>query len=295
MYETFNVLTSRDVHIAMKKEDGIQYLMDRFGFETSDILFQTIRKVTPSNADAFIKSLKKKQKKSTRFEGNSEELKIDSKEGRTESFGELFTNQPFTDNVTVVVKDNDSLDSGLESFYLQEDELSNMLRDLEVKHKEQVSKRRDIVSQLSTEKGVLERVREVVKKHEEKITELCKEYEDCKVVMEEFNTEIRECREYLNEVRKNIALLKRPTIFMYNTGLIEVENTQSQPISEDSLNEEFVKLISCSKAECFTIKQLKSIAKLGIMMGMYDNPEEIELVFEDSSIHQFYEEVYCAK
>lgn len=60
------VMKSKDIHIALKRDDGINYLMERFEFSQKEELFEAIRKVTPSGAEELIRKLEKKQKRSGR-------------------------------------------------------------------------------------------------------------------------------------------------------------------------------------------------------------------------------------
>ena len=54
-------LTSKDIHIAVKRNDGVQYLMTRFSFETEDDLFQAIRRVISKGSDKLINTLTSKK------------------------------------------------------------------------------------------------------------------------------------------------------------------------------------------------------------------------------------------
>lgn len=65
------VMKSKDIHFAVKKDDGISYLMERFGFQEKDDLFDAIRRVTPSGAEELIRRLEKKEKCLQRREKNN--------------------------------------------------------------------------------------------------------------------------------------------------------------------------------------------------------------------------------
>ena len=56
-------MTTKDLHIAIKRNDGMEYLLSKFAFSEETELFETIRKIVPVKAEEFIKILKKKQKK----------------------------------------------------------------------------------------------------------------------------------------------------------------------------------------------------------------------------------------
>ena len=62
------VLTSKDLHIAIKRNDGMEYLLNKFSFREECELFEAIRKIVPAKSEEFIKILKKKQGINSRIE-----------------------------------------------------------------------------------------------------------------------------------------------------------------------------------------------------------------------------------
>ncbi len=60
------ILKTKDVHIALKRDDCINYLLERFDFQQREELFEAIRKITPSGAEDLIRKLEKKQRKQRR-------------------------------------------------------------------------------------------------------------------------------------------------------------------------------------------------------------------------------------
>ena len=62
MSATVKVMTSKDFHLAVKREDGIDYLMTRFYFTTEEDLFKAMRRIDPTYAEGHIKELKKKRR-----------------------------------------------------------------------------------------------------------------------------------------------------------------------------------------------------------------------------------------
>ena len=53
-------MTTKDLHIAIKRNDGMEYLLSKFAFSEETELFEAIRKIVPVKAEEFIKILKKK-------------------------------------------------------------------------------------------------------------------------------------------------------------------------------------------------------------------------------------------
>lgn len=300
------IMTSKDVHIALKKQgSGIQWLMKRFGFESEDTLFQTIHKVTPSNADSFIKQLKKREhKKVTQsLERESDEEKevmlfvepeatltqeeeVDECEN-LDSLEEILPESLEGETSNLEAKDEPSVETLLE-LQKKEDELSNQLCELEVVHKGLVSTRRQLVSNFLNAKVELEKLRNELKVQEKKLIKWHAEYEACATNMSSLNEEMWLISECLTEVREKIAVLSKVTVFAYSNGSIEVENAEIPLASKVKVEDEFNRLISLPEAEDFTVKAVKLVASVHMMLVSYHSDTEVEVIFEDSKLQNFF-------
>ena len=58
----FKGMTSKDLYIALKRPNPIEYLMEKFSIETEEELFRIISHVTPMHYESFIKDMRKKLK-----------------------------------------------------------------------------------------------------------------------------------------------------------------------------------------------------------------------------------------
>ena len=54
-------MTSKDLHIAVKRNDGVEYLLSRFEILDEETLFETVRKIVPAKAEEFIKIAKENE------------------------------------------------------------------------------------------------------------------------------------------------------------------------------------------------------------------------------------------
>lgn len=147
-------MKSKDIHIATKRKDGINYLMERFDFSDKAELFEAIRKVTPVGAEDLIRKLEKKQKKARRDKGKAN-ASVNASE-LTEGNVLQTDEQP----AIVIEKldeepENEKRKDPLEQMKAQENELSAKVCLFEEKHKELVSKRRDLVEHLNRHKELL--------------------------------------------------------------------------------------------------------------------------------------------
>lgn len=294
-------MKSKDIHIALKRDDGINYLMERFEFSQKDELFEAIRKVAPSGAEELIRKLEKKQKRSGRRDkANVSTEPTDEKVAQPEE-------QPVQNLEDVVEMDdmqeetyeefekeqqNMSQNLDLEQLKAQEQELSAEVCRLEGKHKELVSKRRDLVGALERAQKALKELRRILCEQESNVTNLYDQYIECADEMETINQERRACNELLEDTRKQIADLQKITILVYQDSRIEVENAEIHTISDEEIISELGKLICMPEAGEITINELKTIAKLQKMVKFYeDNGNAFELVFDSSKVQSFWKTV----
>lgn len=45
-------MNSKDVHVALKRDDSKEYLMAKFGFQNEEELYDAVRKISPAGANA---------------------------------------------------------------------------------------------------------------------------------------------------------------------------------------------------------------------------------------------------
>ena len=300
------IMTSKDVHIALKKQgSGIQWLMKRFGFESEDTLFQTIHKVTPSNADSFIKQLKKREHKKVtqsleRESDEEKEVMLFVEPETTLTQGEEVVEGENLDSLEAILPEGSEVGvskleandepSGETLLELQKkaDELSASLCELEGGHKELVATRREIVLNFQKAKAELEKLRKELKAQEENVTTWYAEYEKCATKMSSVNEEIWVVSECLTEVREKIAVLSKVTVFAYSNGSIEVENAEIPLASKVKVEDEFNRLISLPDAQDLTVKAVKLVASVHMMITSYHSDTEVEVIFEDSKLQNFF-------
>lgn len=58
-----NRLRAKDIRVAVKRDDGVEYLKEHFGFVTNEEVYLAIRQVLPAEADSIISKMSKKHKR----------------------------------------------------------------------------------------------------------------------------------------------------------------------------------------------------------------------------------------
>lgn len=275
------VMQAKDVHIALKREDGIAYLMERFGFTSEEELFEVIKKVVPKGKN-LINGLKRQRKFNMRRDRLNDDLslaneeEVDSREATDDEYESAFE-EPEPEILLL----HRTRVEDMKSLKTEEEELSRKVRELEAEHKKLVSQRRDAVSGLKRAKGNLAELRRLLKIQQEIVMKLYKEYESCTSQMENLNQERRDFQKWLDDVRTTISELNKVTIFVYEDGTIEIENAEIPSISENAILGELGKLLSFDEAEVLTIREARTMAKLLVIMKfLKENKRETELVLD---------------
>jgi len=287
-----NVLTAKDVHIALKKRNGIKYLMDRFSFETKESLFQAIRKVAPLSADSFIKELKKKEKRSYKLAEPEKKAMLQESETNLPMDEKAEEEEIVENNEPSIIVQEEKVTMNLAELQKEEDDVSRMLQGLETAHKAEVDKRRVIFSSLTQAREELNRAKQIIAEQEKIVEESMEALDQSQSVMEGLNEETRVWREYLSQIRENIQNLKKVTIYVYENGKIDIENAELVAIPTETVNVELTKLICTSNAGDFTVNQLIALVKLRATLEVLKDEQDPQVVFDSQKLQEFYEDVY---
>lgn len=294
-------MTTKDLHIAIKKGHGVQYMMARHHFASEDLLFEAIRNLSPLGATGFISDLKKNQKqldkkakRNTTADVNIQTSEDAGSEDSPEEKLNVQSSEETSTGSSEPIDDEAEMGSPvtIEQLEKDEQELSANLCKLEDEHKQMAAQRRDCMSRFGKAKKAMVELQRILRVQQENVTAIYDEYETLAAKMQDNNKERAAYMELLEVVRSQIAELRKVTVFVYESGVIEVENAKFPSIDEESLNIALTELISMPDAEEFTIKKLKTIAKVRLIVNALeqDNPE-IELVFDSLEVQKFYETV----
>lgn len=296
-------MTSKDLHIAIKKGHGVQYMMERHHFADEESLFDAIRGITPSGAPDFINGLKKNQKKlDKRAKRNTKSEEKVSDEGVSEEVSDIVPEeelnvQSFEEQNVESCEESDAEEEennfpqfNLEQLQADEKELSEILCGLERDHKQMVAKRVECRKGFQKSLRAMLELQRILKAQQEIVASNYQKYLELDFNMQQNNKERAEYTGLIEMVRSQIEELSKITIVVEENGVIGVDNAKIPSISEESLNEGMTKLISFPDAEEFTIRQLKTIAKVRLMVeALKEDGCKIEVIFEETKLQNFYE------
>lgn len=282
-------MTTKDIHLAVKRADGTEYLMRRFAIMTIEELEDAIRHVTPGQSEELIKKLRKKQRKFTIVENDVIESNEPEKLSAEDNFEAYEGTETDMEHEEKDVKEAADLSLTLEQVRQDEEELSAKLCVLEGEHKVLIAQRREYLLQLGNVRHALKKLRDEVTAKEVEVDQLYSAYEACAAAMEQLNVEKQFQQELLQETRERRAALEKVTIFVYADGNLSIENAEIPQIEDETLREAVNRLLILPEAEPFTVKTVKNMARLHLIVDAFG--EKAEIVFDSLELQTFWETV----
>lgn len=258
-------LTSGDIIRACKKENPIQYLLEKFQYTTQHQLFGDIREIFPVAAENFIRKLKKSTKK-TKPDACINENEVENEK---------------TEMVSEEVFLADSPENGtLAELKSKEVALSNQVIQLENKHKELTNTKADITKRLENSKRALTELKRILNIQRESVQKLSEEFERCEIEMHQITQTKSLISSELAEVREKITLNELITILVYRDATFYIENAQLPEIEEADYQNSFSKIIELPEAGELTVNEIRTLAKIQEIVKAYNN-RRVEIVFDN--------------
>jgi chromosome segregation ATPase len=323
-------INAKALHVLIKRGCTSSELMEKFGLSDEKQLFERIHQISPVGALDFISQIRKNNKSARRRERKEANKLVEVQqdlpkvENSTEEvtatvFEETSSDviqevQPVEDNSSSKeiqpvednssnkeiqpIEDNSSIQntsiSHLEELQEKETLLSQDIISDEEAHKEMVARRREINLSFKKVKNALSELQRLLKLNEEKTSALIEEYNDLSTKMRTKSSDIKAKKAILADIREQIDNLKKCVVYVFADGNIEVENASISDVDddEDEVAERLLTLVQYAEAEELTIKDLKTIAKLELMVAeLIADGINYELFFDSETVQKFYETV----
>ena len=293
-------MSSKDLHVALKNQATEEELMERYGVDSSEELYEVMSKVTPGNFEYFKKEIKKNQKNRSRKDAKKEmaldnqkedeQIELTNFETLTDQSSEVENGKVgknMVDYTAVEKPTNDEPKTSLNELLEAEKFLSDNCVSLEKEHNALINARREDVKTLAEIKRTLEELKRLLQVNQSKLTTVLENYNSKAEQMLRVSSEISACKEMLADTRAQIEEAKKLKISVFSDGTIECENGELESPCEAEVSQLFSTLILLAAAEELTIKQIKTVAKLVLMVKKIDKKYELE--FDSDLVQKLYE------
>ena len=293
-------MTSKDLHVALKNQATEEELMERYGVDSSEELYEVMSKVAPGNFEYFKKEIKKNQKNRLRKDEKKkmaldnqkedEQIELTNFETLTDQSSEVENGKVgknMVDYTAVEKPTNDEPKPSLNELLEAEKFLSDNCVSLEKEHNALINARREDVKTLVNIKRTLEELKRLLQANQNRLTTVLENYNSKAEQMLRVSSEISACKEMLADTRAQIEEAKKLKVSVFSDGTIECENGELESPCEAEVSQLFSTLILLAAAEELTIKQIKTVAKLVLIVKRIDQKYELE--FDSDLVQKLYE------
>lgn len=277
------MLTPKNIRIAIKEGYGTLYLIKRYDLAGEKQLFDFVERWF-TDSDRIISVLRKNQR-------NMDKKKED---GKSKSKASLICPETLKAGASLTRQDTGSLTVTLASLLEQEQKQIKLLRKLEAERLKISNSEKGLSSDLEEEKRVLSDLERKLANQQAIVKGLLEEHADVLIEKSRINDAISSAEVQLDNLRKQIKELQLVNIFFYGDGHIEVENGELRPVAEKKILKGFDKLLLIAESEGFTIRVVKGLVKLHELIEDYKKQGICyELIFDSSSLEEFWKKVSC--
>jgi len=182
---------------------------------------------------------------------------------------------------------NDEPKPSLNELLEAEKFLSDNCVSLEKEHNALINARREDVKTLVNIKRTLEELKRLLQANQNRLTTVLENYNSKAEQMLRVSSEISACKEMLADTRAQIEEAQKLKVSVFSGGTIECENGELEYPSEAEISQLFPTLILLAAAEELTIKQIKTVAKLVLIVKRIDQKYELE--FDSDLVQKLYE------
>jgi len=289
------MMSVKDLIISLKHGATTQKLMERYQFQTEEALYSWIKHISPVKYSKFLHQIKQNDKQIASSVSSTKNVVEIAAEMLAEIDAAALEEAEYETEVKVeqnVITEkemeakNEQVPqvSELEQLQKDENEMAALICILEGKHKACVQERREIVVTLNHKKQELETLLQKIKECEQVVTVKYENYTKLASEMQNLDSDIHTYRAFLQEIRGRIEELKQVLILVSRDN-VEIENHELPQIALEEVNAEFEKLLKIEDAEELTLKEIKTLAKLLLVVRNFD---KYEVLFDNIKMEEVF-------
>ena len=298
-----NTITSRRLHIWLKKGLTMSQLMSTVGIEEESEMIEVINRTSPGEAKAFIRGFRQNEKRANKKKEEPSVIQaIESKDTKHEVVHfeipiERVQDVAIYENVQDGAQDSELMDKTqpkssaeiLNELLQEEQKYSLHLRQLEISHKKCMQERLRILKELQDVKEKIESILENLYSLKEKMNTLHTEYDALAEEMVGYNDDIASTGEILDVLRAQIKSMNTVDIFVYEDGTFE-SSRGDLAFSEVDEAQCFAELVNMPEASEMTIKELRTCARLHAMLKVLsETGVEYSIAFDSQKLQEFFD------
>lgn len=181
----------------------------------------------------------------------------------------------------VATNNNDEI---LQEMKEKEKNVELQIFEKEKEHQKSLSKRKNLFEQLRKQKEKMLDLKKIIEQRQIEVENISKEINEVTNKISAEKEDLSNDKQMLKEVRDYIKNLEKTSIFVYENGEIEIENSKTQQEITDWQNE-FEILITNDLVENLSVKQIRQLAKLIVLeKQLRKEGKEYEVTIENKML-----------
>lgn len=260
-------LTTKAVHIAIKKNEGLEAFKRQYGYESDEEVYRSLRRIASAGADDLFRKLKKS--------GPKQQEK----------------NRTYSSNLHTSQKEEENEEDLFEKLKQREQELEAQTPPLEKKLKGLECRMRVSENELKERKCRYEELKKKLLKEEDEMNILSVrllEIEKSKANVEE---KLAKLKVALAEVRTELMKHEILQIWVFESGEIELENNKELiDVPAERSQDVFDKLILKDEVSNLTIRELKTLATISVIFEkVKEDKRKAQVIFENERAQEVWD------
>ena len=269
-------ITSKDLHVMVKRGTTTAELVERYGLENEKELYELIKQITPGEYRVFKTTLSRNDKKA-----------------RTKKEGEKAVPETRQYEIPIEV----TKVSLCEELKAEEKALSDEIIRLENLHKGKCAERREIVGKLKEIRRKLCQLYSEIDTNRKEIIRLSENFNQRASEMSELSKRISDKKKDLADIRQRLDECQKVILFVYSDGSLDIECIdQEVELDVPDIN---VTQFICRYEKVlqnFRLHQIATLAKVfELTKRFYGENIKFELIFEESGLREAFDEISKGK
>lgn len=268
------ILTSKAVHLAIKRGEGLEAFKKKYGYGDEEELLKDLKRVASAGADDLFRELKRS--------GSKQQRKVQEKINSN-----LSPTSP---------KKEENEEDLFERLKQREQELLSQITWLQKQEKGLEYKKNTLENESKERKDRCEELKKQLLKEEEKMNILSAKFLEIEKTKKSVGEKIRRLRTTLSEVQDEVKKFESVQVWVYASGEIELDDKSLVNVSTEKAQTIFNELIKNQPEEVsdLTICQLRALAKTTVLIEeMRTKGRKAQVIFEDERPQEVWDSLHA--
>ena len=273
-----NRINGKKMEVEIKNGTTMEEFLEKYDCSRDEFLEYLQKNFSENARNSMLRSIAKNSKKIKKQSKKEQQLINEKNEENENQICEV--TMQVEEDVTV----NNNHDD-LQEMKEKEKNVELQIYEQEKEHQKSLSKRKCLFEQLRIQKEKMICLKKIIEKRQMEVENISKEINEVTNKISTEKEEIFNNKQILEEIRDYIKNLEKISIFVYENGEIEIENSELPELS--GYEDTFDSLIHNNFVENLSLKQIRQLAKLIVLEKQLEKEgKEYELTIENKMLEE---------